>query len=232
MRAYLGLLLMCGSGFISPEDNAQDTVVVKHERYMTVYAASAHEPVMVSYTLKPEYISCDAPMKRTNNFKADPEIAGTALGKDYDGSGYDQGHLMSAQDNTCDEVAMNECFYYSNMLPQAPGLNRGIWKVLETDERDLVSTGKSGEMGADSIVVFCGGYGKDKTIGPDNVVVPKYCWKVIYIPGANGGEWDGYIFPNAKCDGTPDRYMDFTSAQMAWVKYCIRRFTGYKTFFK
>lgn len=31
---------------------------------------------------------------------------------------------------------MNDCFYMSNMSPQAPAFNRGIWNKLENQIRD------------------------------------------------------------------------------------------------
>jgi len=223
MRAYLSILLLWGIAVISGAAYAQDTVKVEHDAYTTVFVNSSHVPILVTYTLYSYSFDCDQTQRlaRTNNFKADPDVSGTALGKDYDHSGYDQGHCMSAQDNICDSIAMAECFYYTNMIPQAPGLNRGIWKVLETDERDLAAK-------YDSVMVYVGWFGTDKTIGPDKVVVPEYCWKVIYIPEAH--EWDYYIFPNRKCDGTPARYMDtlhektwvnWTAEQKKWMLYIL-----------
>ncbi len=69
---------------------------------------------------------------------------------------------------------MKESFYYSNMCPQTPKLNRGIWKKLENYTRGLV-----GED--DSVLVWCGSVAKSgRTIGPDDVVVPDYCWKILF----------------------------------------------------
>jgi hypothetical protein len=38
--------------------------------------------------------------------------------------------LLDAFDCGCDSTAMAESFYYSNVVPQLPTLNRGGWKSL------------------------------------------------------------------------------------------------------
>lgn len=200
--------------------NAQDTVIVRHHAYTTVYAKSGHIPVLVYYTLHKSDLQCDAHIARTNNFRPDPMVAGTSLGKDYEGSGYDQGHNMSAQDNMCNAINMSECFYFTNMFPQAPNLNRGIWKRLEVEERKEATA-------EDSIAVFIGSFGKYKIIGPDSVIVPEYCWKVIYNYTTH--KYSSYIFSNvADCSGKPSDYMKFSHEQQTWALHCINHFTKYK----
>ena len=46
---------------------------------------------------------------------------------------------MDAFDCGCDSVDMEESFYYSNVAPQSPALNRGIWKKLEEYTRKLAN---------------------------------------------------------------------------------------------
>jgi endonuclease G len=55
---------------------------------------------------------------------------------DYEKSGYDRGHLAPAADMGFSKITMAESFYYSNMSPQVPGFNRGIWKQLEEQTRN------------------------------------------------------------------------------------------------
>jgi len=119
-------------------------------------------------------LNCDKRFKRENKFKPDPLIPEyTDLDKDYKKSGYDRGHQMDAYDCGCDSTAMAESFYYSNIAPQLPSLNRGIWKKLEGYARKLAKE-------YDSVLVWCGSVSIEfKHIG--RVSVPDYCWKVIYI---------------------------------------------------
>src|ERR1039457_6622523 len=71
-------------------------------------------------------------LARSNRFKADPDLKGPrAYPKDYVGSGYDRGHQAPAGNQTVDPDLKDQSFYMSNMAPQRPSLNRGIWKRLE-----------------------------------------------------------------------------------------------------
>src|SRR4051812_14848447 len=149
-------------------------VTIKHKYYTTIFDAAKHIPYVVVYTLTADMLACgDDRVARTNKFTADPELPeSTSLNKDYAASGYDRGHNMSAEDNRCSADGMAECFYFSNMFPQTPKLNRGIWKRLEVKER--VAATDNGH-----VKVYIGSYGRAGAIGPDSVVVPEYCWKVI-----------------------------------------------------
>ncbi len=189
---------------------AQHTTI-KHKYYTTVFDEQKHIPFVVEYTLTKDMLACEERVERTNNFKADPELrAATSLKKDYKGSGYDQGHNMPAEDNRCSEEGMEECFYYSNMFPQTAKLNRGVWKMLEGRERI-----KAMEYG--KVEVYIGSYGQVETIGPDSVVVPEYCWKVIY----SNGRYEAYSFPNTTTvTGRPDEFKTTLKE--------IEQHTGYK----
>jgi endonuclease G len=112
--------------------------------------------------------------KRKNNFREDPLVTtGSASLADYAGSGYDRGHLCPAADNTHSVEAMSESFYMSNMSPQEPGFNRGVWKRLESQFRKWTST-------RDSIYVITGGVltSARDTIGINRVTVPRYYYKI------------------------------------------------------
>lgn len=85
-------------------------------------------------------------------FVKDPKVkTGSAIEKDYflkkrigkdefeyDGYGYDRGHLAPAADFRWSRAAVDSSFYYSNMSPQLPEFNREIWAELEAALRDYV----------------------------------------------------------------------------------------------
>jgi endonuclease G len=71
----------------------------------------------------------------------------------------------------------------TNMMPQAPDNNRGVWKNLEEYGRRLVEQGYE-------LYVIAGPYGQGgsgsngeaQTIGNKNtIVVPKSVWKIIVV---------------------------------------------------
>lgn len=180
MRKLLYLVLL----LVTVTCNAQQ-VTVHHKAYTTCFDQSLHEPVWVKWTLTPAMLPKDH-LPRTNKFTEDPLIPNTKLNKDYEGSGYDQGHLSPAQDNAADQQTEIECFYFSNMEPQLPELNRVVWKSLEMWCRSEVLSKNT------TLTIVCGGYNFNKTIGPDKVAVPTYCWKAIL----EDGKWTAYVMPN------------------------------------
>lgn len=165
-----------------------DIKILKHQFYTSYFSTSQHIPVVIEYTLTKEMFQCEVKIKRTNKFTADPMLPeATSLKNDYRASGFDRGHNMSAADNGCSEVGMAECFYFSNMTPQPHFFNAGSWEDLEKQERNYALHEK--------IVVFTGSIGKTETIGADNVVVPRYMWKVIYFPERN--MYECFMFPDS-----------------------------------
>ena len=61
---------------------------------------------------------------------------------DYEKSGYDRGHLVASANQGESEIQNSETFLLSNMSPQKPDFNRGIWKQLEDAVRQLDSQKK------------------------------------------------------------------------------------------
>ena len=92
-------------------------------------------------------------VKRIDSFRPDyriPEIFRADL-VDYENSGYDRGHLVASANQIETGVQNSETFLLSNMSPQAPNFNRGIWKELEEAVRELDSDPKIFET-----YVICG----------------------------------------------------------------------------
>jgi endonuclease G len=163
-----------------------DTLSVKHKFYSAAFDTTLRYPIVVRWLVCQKSLTCSARSERTDKFDPDPKLLKwTDLDKDYKGSGYDRGHNMPAYDNGCDSAGQVECFYYSNMAPQTPKLNRGDWKELEDYTRDMV-------LKYDTVKVWCGSVGATKKIGL--VSVPKQCWKVLWIKKIK--TYEAYLFDN------------------------------------
>jgi endonuclease G len=130
--------------------------------------------------------------KRKDDFRPDPLVDDTkeAHLEDYKGVPYDRGHLVPAADNRADDKQMSESFFLTNMVPQDPGHNRGIWRILEVGVRNTALTN---DIYVVSGTIYHPGY---QTIGKNKVGIPSELWKVIY--NASTGECIGFLFPNAK----------------------------------
>ncbi len=164
-----------------------DTLTIKHTRYQTTWSYAAKYPVKVHWILTTDMLNCTVKTKRSNKFTADPFVKNSNYNKDYLKSGYDKGHQMNAGDNACSSQTYPECWYFTNMSPQIPGLNRVVWKNLE--EKCRKEALKEG-----SLDITCGNIGNAGTIGIDKLQIPTHCWKVIKH---TSGATDAYLMPNA-----------------------------------
>lgn len=118
------------ANFILPAYNASDDII-RHEGYTLRFRDEYKEADWVAYPLLPEEINGDTD-REGSSFRPDPAVpTGSALPSDYTRSGYDRGHLAPAGDFKFSRRMMQETFFMSNMTPQAPQFNRGIWKQLE-----------------------------------------------------------------------------------------------------
>jgi endonuclease G len=163
--------------------------------FYTLHDDQLKVPVYSVELLLPENISGVNP--RIDKFKADPDLQATAraVPGDYVGSGYDKGHMAPVEDMRKDSAAMLQSFYMSNMVPQDPILNRGVWREIEEHARKLA-------ISKNGVYVFTGPIFADrpiKTIGA-GVAVPSHTFKVII--DKNDGLGIGYIVPNTNVKGT------------------------------
>lgn len=155
------------------------------EGYLVAYDAAAKIPNYVSYTLYPQNaLGC---WPRTNAFVADQSIQGGARPDDYAGTGYDKGHAVPDGDLSWSQQVEYESFLMTNMYPQLGGLNRGIWKLLETNIR-----GWAVQLNQ-SFTIYVGGIynEQNKRIG-NGVVVPHGFYKIVI--NNQTGQVAGWLF--------------------------------------
>ena len=150
--------------------------VIEREGYALGYVEAWEQPAWVSYRLtKDEVLTRKA--NRESAFLEDPEVwTGSAISFDYQGSGYDRGHLAPAGDMHWSAKTMLESFYMSNMSPQEPSFNRGIWSKLEKAVRRFAYSEGSVVVVTGPIVTA----DDTKTIGHNKVRVPGFYYKVVY----------------------------------------------------
>lgn len=168
--------------------------VVKHTYYSLSYNEKFEQANWVYYTLTDEMVNGGG-VERSNKFKVDPMVSsGSAKSSDYTKSGYDRGHLCPAADMGFSPTSMEESFFMSNISPQAPDFNRGIWKELETEVRKWAIKERK-------IYVVTGPVFSDNkgTIGADQVLVPGYFFKIIYEE-TDEPKIIAFVFPNRKSD--------------------------------
>ncbi len=165
--------------------------IIRHEGYTVSYNSTYKIANWVAYELTPEEAKSKKE-ERSNKFVPDPDVKGaTALNEDYTRTGYDRGHLAPAGDMKWSAKAMRESFYFSNICPQAPGLNRGIWKTLE--EQCRIWAIHNGPLLIVTGPVITGDM---KVIGKNRVGVPPSFYKVACFASEDGIHGIGFIFEN------------------------------------
>ena len=162
-------------------------MLVEYTYYCLGFDKEHKQANWVYYELEAKNLTGKA--SRKDNFRVDPKLdTWSATLADYKGSGYDRGHLCPAADMSFNAKAMSETFYMSNMSPQVPMFNRGIWKKLEEHVRERA---KREKLYVVTGPIFKSNKGK---IGKGKVTVPGYYYKLFYSPSKQ--QMIAYVLPN------------------------------------
>lgn len=148
--------------------------LMEKPQYSMSYSRDNGESNWVSWHLDSSWLG-SAP--RQNDFRADTTLpAGwyQAQATDYSGSGFDRGHMCPSADRTITVSANSATFLMTNMIPQLPANNQGVWADLETYSRTLVSQGNE-------LYIISGGQGLRYFIANGHIAVPAQTWKVIIV---------------------------------------------------
>jgi endonuclease G len=170
--------------------------IISHTGYSFVYSEEHEQAKWIAYELTKE--ETNSLFERTDKFLVDPFVStGTAENSDYLKSGYDKGHLAPAADMGWSALTMKESFYFSNMSPQLPGFNRGVWKRLEELMRSWAIDNKA-------IYIVTGPLLSKglPTIGSNGVSIPNYYYKVILDYTQPEIHAIGFVLPNASSSAT------------------------------
>lgn len=176
LNLIFSVLLSVGVPNISGASTASTTNYLSVKKgYVMSYNGVEGRANWVGWTLTASDVGA---VDRTDRFIQDesfPRNFKIVDEKDYARSGYDRGHLCNSEDRTSSFFLNKETFLMSNMIPQTKELNRGPFKMLEEYCRKLAI--KRGQ----NLLIYSGGIGaKDRLAS--GVIVPAYCWKVVYTP--------------------------------------------------
>lgn len=166
--------------------------IIKHNFFTVSYSEKDEQPEWVAYKIT--NTSFNNHISRTNDYRIDPYVkSGSASPNDYSDSGYDMGHLAPAKSMSKNVTSMSESFYLSNICPQTPSFNRGIWKRLEEKVRYWSTMN-------DSIYVVTGPILDHPIgeIGKNKVTVPRAFYKALLRFNNGKVKGIGFIMPNEK----------------------------------
>ncbi|RIV21268.1 DNA/RNA non-specific endonuclease [Fibrisoma montanum] len=188
--------------FILPAYKPGDEII-RHDGFTLRYQERYEQADWVAYPLLGYETKGQADRDR-EQFQPDPQVkTGSALPSDYTRSGYDRGHLAPAGDFKFSQRLTSDSFYMSNMSPQAPEFNRGIWKELE----ELVRRWAVRDRG---LYVVTGPVLKPglPTIGRQNeIAVPKKYYKVLLYCNDPDIRMIGFLLDNKGSDSSLKQFV-------------------------
>ena len=173
--------------------------IITHTYYTVSYSETDKQAEWVAYYLTPA--SVNGLQKRATKFMPDLLLKEPVKPSAYTKTGYDRGHLCPAADMKLNNVSMTECFYMSNISPQVPSFNRGIWSKLEDKVREW-AVQKNG-------VYVVTGPLLNKSCGTiaSTITVPCAFYKIVFKQTEHGAEAIALILSNAGSVGPLKQYV-------------------------
>ncbi len=158
--------------------------LIQRDQYALDYNDTTREPNWVAWDLTSADIGGSG---RAPDFYVDATLPTSfyrVLTTDYSGSGYDRGHMCPSADRTATTADNQFTFYMSNMVPQSPDNNQGVWASFETYCRTLAAAGNE-------LLIISGPSGSGAATIASGVAIPDYTWKIaVVVPLGAGAALD------------------------------------------
>lgn len=167
--------------------------LLQNSGYIAAFNEQRGNPDWVAYRA---FYNSDASIaERPENFEPDPRTRARIHPDDYTNSGYDRGHMAPnyAIGLLYGETAQRETFLMSNVIPQAPDLNRRIWRDLEA--RIIRRYARR----FDEVWVITGPIYEPQSSArlKDGPLIPSACFKIIVDEHPQGMRAIGFIIPQS-----------------------------------
>jgi len=172
----------------------RDSVRIKTDIYEVIYSEKLESPRWVKYTvLCPNGTASRSGMDFYTN-----DSVKTSSNEDYVKNEWDKGHMAPAADFNCDKEMLRKTFSYLNCALQNQYLNRGVWRMLEEQER--VWAQKETTTVTINLV-----FDKTSYTLPTGATVPSGFLKTIYLE--KSGKKIKFYFPNMT--PTKEKYTEY-----------------------
>ena len=97
----------------------------------------------------------------------------------YNGSGWNRGHMCPSADRTDNATDNDLVFLMSNIIPQDPNQNQGVWGEFEDYCRSMLST--------QEVLITCGPRNFGTTTVGGQVYIPSNTWKIVVCAPLGSG---------------------------------------------
>lgn len=156
-----------------------------YDAFAILHSGQSKTAVFVAQKLNRASVA-DADEKRKDKFFSDARlpVAERSTLEDYKHSGWSRGHMAPAGDMPTVQ-AMAQSFSLANMVPQAAKHNGGAWaKTVEEATRKYAARAR-GDVYVITGPIYEPSIEKSLGIGPGQVRVPKYLFKLVYDENRN-----------------------------------------------
>jgi endonuclease G len=161
----------------------REKVLFQNSIFKGEYSETLEQPLWIEYVVKCPNGSAS---RNGMDFYKNDSIH-TSDNNDYAKNVYDKGHLAPAADFNCTKEMLYSTFSYLNCCLQNQYLNRGVWRLLESHEREL---SKTNTVYVKIVLVF----DKTSTRLTTGATVPSGFYKYITVNGVT----TKYYFKNEK----------------------------------
>ncbi|MDZ4196107.1 MAG: DNA/RNA non-specific endonuclease [Candidatus Izemoplasmatales bacterium] len=168
------------------ESNKGDSILY-YKGYSVIFSYTYNLPLYTFNLLTIDNLLTDIdrpPVKRSSTYFTTRLPNGTlsATNVDFKYSGYDRGHMVPAGDFVWNKELKDETFFYTNINPQSPNLNRGLWANLENQIRTQVLR-YSVDVYVVTGVLFNPAH--KVQIGPNQLCIPVSFFKIVFFDECN-----------------------------------------------
>lgn len=170
---------------------AQGTQALCYEQFAVLHSGIVRTPLWSAEHLTRDDVETAEQLKRRNAFHHESRLPSEDRAElaDYNGSGYDRGH-MSPSGDMATRNARYQSFSLANIIPQNPCNNEVLWEGIESAVRDLA-------LAEGEIYIVTGPIyeGTDIPFLNGRVGVPSRIYKAVYDPARRAAA--AYVTPNA-----------------------------------
>lgn len=184
-----------GTPYFFNEDTSVTQSIIERPEYVLSYDPDKGCANWVAWQLTDEWIG-STPRKK-GRFLQDTQLEKhyRISHNDYTHSGYDRGHLVRSKERTNSESSNRATFFMTNVIPQTPDLNRGVWLNFEYHCQELA------EQGHELYITAGGTFNDTVTLSSKGkVVIPDSCFKAVTVikPDKSDTSFLAVMMPNSK----------------------------------